>query len=108
MFTNPAMNVTVTGGSLEENTQLCSLIQQALCNTGMTNVSIDEGSMISDLDGQNVISCLQRLNPDLFDTPVIISGECDADIQSQAIGLGLYSGFTGNGFAQMPAIWGQH
>lgn len=89
-FVNPTFNVTVTGGSQEENDQLCVLIQHSLTRQGMNNVTLDECVIAPQTACDDVTSCLRRLNPDLFDTHITITGECEADVQSQAIGLGIF------------------
>lgn len=88
MFTNPAITITVTGGSFEDNTQICNLVHNALRNQGMTNVSA-EASIAGYIDeSPEMTQALRHLNPDLFDTPVVIAGECEGDIQSQVSMLG--------------------
>ena len=73
MFTNPAITITVTGGSFEDNTQICNLVHNALRNQGMTNVSA-EASIAGYIDeSPEMTQALRRLNPDLFDTPVVIA-----------------------------------
>lgn len=89
MFTNPAITITVAGGSFEDNTQICNLVHNALRNQGMTNVSA-EASLASFIDeSPEMTAALRNLNPDLFDIPVVIAGECESDIQNQATMLGF-------------------
>lgn len=113
MFTNPAITITVTGGSFEDNTQICNLVHNALRNQGMTNVTAED-SIASYIDeSPEMTAALRRLNPDLFDIPVVIAGECENDVQNQAIMMGLsfpdIASFQGSsaaaGFVPMPNAW---
>ena len=89
MFTNPAITITVTGGSFEDNTQICNLVHNALRNQGMTNVTAED-SIASYIDeSPEMTAALRRLTPDLIDIPVVIDGECENDVQNQAIMMGL-------------------
>lgn len=103
-----AMSITVAGGSAEENQQLCSAINCALMNSGFKNVQVQPGDEFvgASTSDAGLIACLQRINPDLFDTPVIIQGESESDmalqlecmgINTQGMGIGVgmaMPGFT--------------
>lgn len=85
------MSITVAGGSSEENQQLCSVINSALVNAGFKDVQIQPGDEFIRPTNSDagLIACLQRINPDLFETPVIIQGECESDMALQLECLGI-------------------
>lgn len=70
MFNNSHMSVSVSGGTYEENAQLVSVIHQSLYNNGFTGV---EMSVELDVQSMPLISQLRLINPELFDTKIIVS-----------------------------------
>lgn len=78
------INIIVQGASLDENNQMCSIIHRVLEVNGFSNVTLDPASMSPDAGDTEYLQSMRRLNPDLFDTPVLIVGENDSDLRSQA------------------------
>lgn len=93
----PGMSITVSGGSAEENSQLCTLLTAALRGNGFRNVQLDPiydatSGMSFDTD---VVSAMRSMNPDLFDTPLAVVGESEDDMRSNMAAMG----FGGTPFA---------
>lgn len=93
MFTNTTsgMSVTVSGGTAEENNQFCTALAAGMRMIGFNNVQLDaqcEYPVNAQYDG-DVLNSMHRLNPDLFDTPVAISGESEDDMRIQMLTMGL-------------------
>jgi hypothetical protein len=76
------INIIVQGANLAENNQMCSIIQSVLIGNGFTNVTLDPASVSPDAGEPEYLQAMRRLNPDLFDTPVNITGENDSDLMS--------------------------
>lgn len=98
-----AMSITVSGGSFEENQQLCSVLSASLKNVGFTSVKVDAGSSysVSGMHDENLVACVRAINPDLFETPVIVQGECESDMQMQLACMG-FQGFSVGVSSQNP------
>jgi hypothetical protein len=96
MFTNtiPGMSISINGGSEEENSQLCTVVAAALRSTGFRNVQLDASNEFHththhDMD---TIMAMRRLNPDLFDTHVVVAGESEDDMRVNMAAMGIGNG----------------
>lgn len=69
MFINPGMTVTVSGGTAEENNQLCSAIHQSLMMNGFTNVALGAETEYAAMP---MLAQLRAINPDLFDNKITV------------------------------------
>lgn len=67
MFENPQMQVTVSGGSAEENNQLMHTIVQSLNTYGFSNVEAQFPN-----NSMDTLSNLRLINPELFDTKIVV------------------------------------
>lgn len=96
MFNNttPGMSIAVNGGSAEENSQLCTVISAALRMTGFRNVQLDAGSEYPTHThhDSDTIMAMRRLNPDLFDVPVVVAGESEDDMRATMAAMGMGNG----------------
>ncbi len=83
------ISVSVAGGSTETNNQLASIIHQSLMEKGFTNVGINSFDAYEDARGISVHHAAQMANPELFNTPIFISGEVshDGDFQREALAV---------------------
>jgi hypothetical protein len=50
---------------------------------------------------ENLVACVRAINPDLFETPVIVQGECESDMQMQLACMG-FQGFSVGVSSQNP------
>ncbi len=76
------VTVVVSGGNVDENRQLTTIVNACLAEKGFTNVSINHADIAS-LPGQGDLSIcdlIRSMNPELFDTPIFVMGENDEDI----------------------------
>lgn len=89
-----SMSITVSGGSLEENQQLCTAVRASLKSSGFTSVNVEAGSeySMSGMTDQNLLSCMRAINPELFETPILVQGECESDMKLQLACMG-FQGF---------------
>lgn len=96
MFTNTTtgMSIAVNGGSAEENSQLCTILTAALRTSGFRNVLIDIGSEYQTHTSHDTdtIMAMRRLNPDLFDLPIVIAGESEDDMRVTMSAMGMGEG----------------
>ena len=85
---NDSMTITVSGGSLEENQQLCSALRASLQRSGFKQVDIQIGSEFRapGVHDGNVIACVHAYNPDLLDTPIVVEGESNDDVSQLFMG----------------------
>ena len=92
--TTPGMSVSVNGGSAEENSQLCTVISAALRMTGFRNVQLDVGSEYPShtLHDADTVMAMRRINPDLFDVPVVVAGESEDDMRADMAAMGMGDG----------------
>lgn len=97
------VTITVTGGSNSDNSQMCSVLQGMMQNAGFTNVSVDPSSQCQVMGGQDIVMAMRALNPDLFDTPVMIEGTCEYDAVDQA---SVYTLAQQGQFIPTPPVWG--
>lgn len=97
-----AMSITISGGNIEENQQLCSAVKASLQKTGFTSVHVEAGAeyRANGMTDQNLIACMRAINPDLFETPIVIQGESDGDMATQLAALGV----TGVAVGAYPAV----
>lgn len=93
MFTTTAagMSLTVNGGSAEENSQMCAVVAAALRTHGFRNVQVEVQNEIPlhTTHDADTISAMRRINPDLFDTPVVVGGESEDDMRATMASLGF-------------------
>lgn len=76
------VTIVVSGGNVDENRQLTSIVNACLLEKGFTNVSINHADTVS-MPGQgdlSIFDLIRSMNPELFDTPVFVMGENDEDI----------------------------
>lgn len=92
MFATPAqgMSITITGGSAEENSQMCTVLGAALRTCGYSNVQVEPQHEYPtharhDVD---VVNAIRRINPDLFDTAILVSGESEEEMQMNMAAMG--------------------
>ena len=92
--TTPGMSIAVNGGSAEENSQLCTVITAALRMTGFRNVQLNDGSeyQTHTHHDADTIMAMRRLNPDLFDVPVVVVGESEDDMRVTMAAMGMGDG----------------
>jgi hypothetical protein len=98
------MSLTVDGGSAEENNQLCTVLASVLRNNGFRNVQLEAHCEVQTgaVHDHDTVSAMRRLNPDLFDTPITVTGESEDDMRANMAALG----FGGQPFAYQPAAVG--
>lgn len=93
MFTNTVagMSITVNGGTTEENSQMCNVVAAALRTHGLRNVHVDFQSEAPShtMHDHDTINAMRRLNPDLFDTPVVVIGESEEEMRATMAAMGL-------------------
>lgn len=93
MFTNTVtgMSITVNGGSAEENSQMCTVVAAALRTHGLRNVQVDFQSEHPrhTTHDHDTIAAMRRLNPDLFDTPIVVVGESEEEMRATITAMGL-------------------
>lgn len=94
MFNNTVnvsgMSISVNGGTAEENSQLCTVVAAALGASGCRNVQLAaqcEFPTYAHHDHDTIIA-MRGINPDLFDTPITVSGESEDDMRAEAIAMG--------------------
>ena len=75
------MTITVSGGTVEENKQMTTLVQTSLLQHGFTNVSANPLDVIEP-QGVSIFDLCRSQNPDIFDTPIFLIGETDEDISA--------------------------
>lgn len=92
--TTPGMSIAVNGGSAEENNQLCTVLAAALRTTGFRNVQLDANSdyQTNTHHDADTIMAMRRLNPDLFDMPVVVCGESEDDMRVTMAAMGMGDG----------------
>lgn len=77
------VTITVSGGDIEENRQLSSMVHACLQEKGFTNASINALDMVRS-QGQNELSIfdlVRSMNPEVYDKPIMVVGETDEDIR---------------------------
>ena len=79
--TPPEFQIAVTGGSTEENNQLTTAIYHALSYCGFSNVLIDPHNSLTPgvQNSGEVINALRALNPELFESQMMVRGVCDQE-----------------------------
>lgn len=89
--TTPGMSIAVNGGSAEENSQLCTVIAAALRTSGFRNVQLDVNSEFQTHTHHDAdtIMAMRRLNPDLFDVPVVVAGESEDEMRANMAAMGM-------------------
>ena len=92
--TTPGMSIAVNGGSAEENNQLCTVLAAALRTTGFRNVQLDANSdyQTNTHHDADTIMAMRRINPDLFDMPVVVCGESEDDMRVTMAAMGMGDG----------------
>ena len=92
--TTPGMSSAVNGGSAEENNQLCTVLAAALRTSGFRNVQLDTNSeyQTNTHHDADTIMAMRRLNPDLFDMPVVVCGESEDDMRVTMAAMGMGDG----------------
>ena len=92
--TTPGMSIAVNGGSAEENNQLCIVLAAALRTSGFRNVQLDANSdyQTNTHHDADTIMAMRRLNPDLFDMPVVVCGESEDDMRVTMAAMGMGDG----------------
>ncbi len=91
------MSIQVNGGSVEENSQLCTVVAAALRSQGFTDVRLDASREVntnSQFDTE-VIAAMRHLSPDLFELPVVVQGESEDEMRANMAA----AGFAGQPFA---------
>lgn len=93
MFTNitSGLSVNVSGGTAEENSQMCTTLAAGMRMMGFRNVQLQAHCEYptNALHDGDVLNAMHRLNPDLFDTTVVISGESEDDMRGEMIAMGM-------------------
>lgn len=73
--------VNVSGGTLEENQQICTAIRCALRGSGFSRVDIDP--YVSWDQGVNtdrgLLAAVHAVNPELADISIFVTGQCNGD-----------------------------
>lgn len=89
--TMQGMSVAVNGGSAEENSQLCTVIAAALRTCGFRNVQLDAGSEFSmqTRHDADTLNAMRNLNPDLYDTTIVVAGESEDEMAANMAGMGF-------------------
>lgn len=87
MFQRPNFHITVTGGSVEENMQVTSLIHESLVEKGFKNLGINHQDRVITQPGVTVYDMIRAMNPDLLDSSIQVSGESEDDLQASAAGM---------------------
>lgn len=92
--TTPGMSIAVNGGSAEENSQLCTVLAAALRVSGFRNVQLDVSSEFQTHTHHDAdtLMAMRRLNPDLFDAPVVVCGESEDDMRVTMAAMGIGDG----------------
>lgn len=92
------MVITVSGGSFEENQQMCTAVRSSLQKTGFKNIQVEEGHAWGNpyASDETLLACIHAINPDLRDAPILVQGECQQDIESQ---VSMLPAFYGNGIS---------
>lgn len=78
------MNIHITGGSAEDNSQLCTVVAAALRSSGFGNVRLEatnEYPLAHVQHDSERVNAIRGLNPDLFDTTVSVTGESEEEIR---------------------------
>ena len=90
----PEMTITVSGGSFEENQQMCTAVRSALRKNGFRNIDIDACSAWGNpaATDETILACIHAINPDLRDNHILIQGECQQDIETMAALIPTFSG----------------
>lgn len=81
-FTNqPEFHIAVTGGSVEENNQLTTAIYHSLAVCGFTGLVADPMTTLTPgpVQSHDVLNAIYALNPDLFETPIVLAGITEQD-----------------------------
>lgn len=89
MFYNrPDFVVTVTGGTAEENQQMCTALRVSMSQMGFTNVEVDAVQEFScgNLQDRDLVQYMRNINPDLFESSISITGETDAEAELSVLG----------------------
>lgn len=92
--TTTGMSITISGGTAEENNQLCTVVAAALRNSGFRNARLDvacEYPLHTHYDA-DTLGAMRRLNPDLFDMPICIEGESEDDMRMVMNAMGMGGG----------------
>lgn len=78
------VTVTVSGGNMEENRQFSTMVFACLQEKGFTNVSINSADVVQGVghDGLSIFDLVRGMNPEAFDTPIVVLGETDEDIRA--------------------------
>jgi len=76
--------VTVSGGDIEENRQLSTMVHACLQERGFTNVAINHLDTFQNaaLREVSIFDLIRSMNPEVFDTPIMVVGETDEDIRA--------------------------
>jgi sulfur carrier protein ThiS len=93
MFNNfsAGMSIAVNGGSAEENSQLCTVVAAALRTAGFRDVNVAVEYPMHTTHDADTISAMRHLNPDLFDTSIVIEGESEDEMRMNMAAMG-YAG----------------
>lgn len=88
MFAAPDFQITVSGGSAEENAQMATAIGHAMTICGFTQASIaPQSNAVPGYGGCEVLNSLRALNPDLFESCVQVSAAPQEQQYQMPVGL---------------------
>lgn len=85
------MSIAVNGGSAEENSQLCTVVGAALRAAGFRDVAVAVEYPTHTTHDIDTLNAMRRLNPDLFDTPIVVEGESEEEMQMNVAAMGYGS-----------------
>lgn len=83
MMNRTFMTVSVAGGTQTENDQMVAMIHTFLHSNGFTNVNSARHPDSPHQPGLTLADQIRSYNPELFDTPIHVSGECDEALSLQ-------------------------
>lgn len=83
MMKRTSMSIDVSGGSQTENDQMVAMIHSFMVEKGFTNVISNRHPNDPHQPGPTLADQIRSYNPELFDTPVYVGGECDEALQMQ-------------------------
>lgn len=93
--------VTISGGSVEENQQMTSIVFAALTSCGFNNVSVNPMDLASLPSNVSVFDAVRSMNPELYDTPIVLNSETDDDLRHmESSALNSMAGYQSLAYAQ--------
>lgn len=92
------LSVTVSGGTPTENEQMVNMLHTFMVQNGFTHVVSPRNPDSQFQPGPSLADLIRSQNPELFDTPVYLNGECEDDVimQEGAALLGMMRQFGGH------------